>query len=351
MDYSKRLVVDFDDTLAFTKNRSWAEAEPNRDLIIHLTNLYNDGWIIDIFTARGNISCETRKDADIKYRDQIESWLFNNHVRYNTLSFDKPLAAYYIDDKSITPEEFLKLEIVSLEGGLSGASLYSDGTHVHKTAENSLQVQQWFKSASTRLSLPTIHRVVGNTITMDYIPHNPEYFDDYTYVALGLIQESLDSMKKLPITYDYNFDSYIERITGHYDLMIGDIGKHTSDYIQSFINDALLLNENLPRTFSHGDFGIKNMLFSDNNVMYLIDPITDMFGCTKIDIAKFIASLIINKYELCKVKLAFNVLCIYNDISRKSLLPLVQCEILRVYKYHPDKDFILGIMFNAEQLL
>ena len=99
MSSHKRIVLDFDDTLAFTSNRDWDNAKPNVALIEKCNELYNQGWTIDIYTARGSISCRSREEAADKYGPQIESWLLKNHVKYHALSFNKPLAAYYIDDK------------------------------------------------------------------------------------------------------------------------------------------------------------------------------------------------------------------------------------------------------------
>ena len=99
--HNKRIVLDFDDTLAFTTNRDFKNANPNIDLIEKTNQLFDEGWQIDIFTARGSLSCKTRKEARQKYEFEIEQWLLEHGVKYNLLSFEKPLAAYYIDDKGI----------------------------------------------------------------------------------------------------------------------------------------------------------------------------------------------------------------------------------------------------------
>jgi len=39
---------------------------------------------------------------------RLNNGLVNIKVKYGLLSFDKPLGAYYIDDKGITPELFWK---------------------------------------------------------------------------------------------------------------------------------------------------------------------------------------------------------------------------------------------------
>ena len=67
MKHHKRIVLDFDDTLAFPVNRDFKNAKPNKLLINKINKLHKAGWQIDIFTARGSISCETRADAEAKY--------------------------------------------------------------------------------------------------------------------------------------------------------------------------------------------------------------------------------------------------------------------------------------------
>lgn len=101
------IIVDFDDTLCLYKNADdlICSGEPNYDLINELNRLYILGYEIHIYTARGHLSCNSREDADYKYRNIIEKWLKNNNVMYNVLSFNKSLAIYYIDDKSIRPNE------------------------------------------------------------------------------------------------------------------------------------------------------------------------------------------------------------------------------------------------------
>ncbi len=106
MDYSKHIVVDFDDTLAFVENYDFENAKINVALIDRLNEYVANGWTVDVYTARGHLSCSSRKEAEEKYRNKIEALL--NNLNYRVLSFDKPFAALYIDDKAITPQEFLK---------------------------------------------------------------------------------------------------------------------------------------------------------------------------------------------------------------------------------------------------
>jgi len=334
MSPHKRIVLDFDDTLAFTSNRDWDNAKPNVALIEKCNELYNQGWTVDIYTARGSISCRSREEAADKYGPQIESWLLKNHVKYHALNFNKPLAAYYIDDKGITPEDFILADIRELEGGLSGSDIYTDGKFVHKTAKNAHEAALWYEKTGWAVCTPEIHRVVGDTITMDYIDNDPNFFEESPHKAMALIQEALDAFGDMPTESKFlTFDDYIARIVNHC----------TGANLEPF-NDIVekLSSIELEYGYCHGDFGIKNMLFNDSDSMYLIDPIPNVFGCRELDIAKFIASLIINRYDSHTQDLVINTMLAYNNwIDKYELLTLTAAEVIRVYKYHPDKDFII----------
>lgn len=335
--YNKRIVIDFDDTLAFTTDRNWADAAPNVELIEKCNKLHDSGWTIDIFTARGSISCNTRAHAEAKYGPQIREWLVKHNVKYNTLSFDKPLAAYYIDDKGISPELFLDTDIRDLEGGLSGSDIYTDGHLVHKTDKNSHEAAAWLKYAMYHnINVPKVERVVGDTITMEYIPANLTYFENNSYKAIALIQETLEKLESVEEpNKELTFDDYIGRIVGHVNKanvpMFNDIAERLSKL-------------DLQPSFSHGDFSIKNLLFYEltgEAELCLIDPIPSCFGNKQLDIPKFIASLIINEYSYKHQELSMKTLCIYNNLDIKEQWLLVASEIIRVYKYHPNKDFII----------
>ena len=342
MSLHKRIVLDFDDTLAYTSDRDWANATPNLGLIEKCNKLYEAGWIIDIFTARGSISCRSRVEASEKYGPQIEEWLNKHHVKYHALSFDKPLAAYYVDDKGITPEDFIETDIRELEGGLSGSDIYTDGKVVHKTARNAHEAAKWFKDTGDIVNTPTIHRVVGNTLTMDYIENDPNYFTDSPYKALAMIQESLDAFDSIKQTKFLTFDDYIARIVSH--VQLADL-EPFNDVIEK------LATIELEYGYCHGDFGIKNMLFNEDK-LFLIDPIPNVFGCRELDIAKFIASLMINRYSSSEQDLAIDTLLAYNKyIDKYDLLTLVAAEIIRVYKYHGDKDFIIQLVDDVMDMV
>ena len=338
--HNKRIVLDFDDTLAFTTNRDFNNAKPNVDLIEKTNALFRAGWQIDIFTARGSLSCKTRKEAELKYKPEIVKWLLKHNVLYHNISFDKPLAAYYIDDKGISPDDFLNTKIQNLEGGLSGADIYTDGKLVHKTDKRAHDVVEWFKVVKTiRVSVPQVERVVGETITMKYVEHDKDFFKNNPLRALALIQETLDKFKKIEYKDKANFQTYRNRIREHIESC--DIEQ---DVLYALVWEELDNSFWPEESFSHGDFGITNMLFNENHHLTLIDPIPEVFGCTELDIAKFIASLYINEYDKEIIDLSLRVLCTYNNLREDDINILVRCELTRVIKYHPNKEFIIGLI-------
>ena len=282
------------------------------------------------------MSCATRQEAADKYQPDMEKWLEKNGVKYHSISFDKPLAAYYIDDKGMTPESFIEVDIQKLEGGLSGSDIYTDGKLVHKQDKNAHVVHKWFNSV-VGINVPKVDRIVGETITMEYIPHDKDFFKQNKFLALGLIQEALESLKQNKVVDQLPFRSYVERIEQH-------VNASNVQAFKTVLSRLKMLQ--IEQSFSHGDFGVTNMLFNDNK-LFLIDPIPNVFGCTELDAAKFIASLYINKYDQKTIRISFEAMCVYNNIQFDKFKTLVASEIIRVYKYHPDKNFIMDCVQNV----
>lgn len=96
---SKVILIDCDGTL--TKSVCWTpeectDAEPNQDVIDKVNSLKNV-WII-IYTARA----DHLLPATVK-------WLRMNNVKYHAISNIKiPAGMGYVDDHSVTIEQFLK---------------------------------------------------------------------------------------------------------------------------------------------------------------------------------------------------------------------------------------------------
>lgn len=115
-------VIDIDDTISITTNRDFINAEPINEVIDKINYLYDKGVYIILFTARGMASQNNNPvKAELKYRVITETWLQSHGVKYHELLFGKRNADAYVDDKSMSIEEFKTLGGVTLnrEGTLN----------------------------------------------------------------------------------------------------------------------------------------------------------------------------------------------------------------------------------------
>ena len=91
--------VDLDGTLCSNTNGAYEDAVPFKNRIEKINQLYNNGNIININTARGATTGIDWYDLTVR---QLQNW----GVKYHTLTVGKK--AYYdfiIDDKAINPKE------------------------------------------------------------------------------------------------------------------------------------------------------------------------------------------------------------------------------------------------------
>lgn len=288
--HTTTIVVDFDDTLALTKTRDWTNAAPNQALINKLNALFDKGWDIHVVTARGQLSCNGDcAAADLKYRSQITEWLTLHDVNFTSLSFQKKLAAYYIDDKGCTPEVFIEnfVDRVQLRGGWSGAKVEYDSLNsvVYKTATNTPQAILWFEHAKALgYKVPTIHTVIGDTIKMEYLE------------AISFGRRMVDSAVDLVCSFNNQqhlypktpYSGYVKRCMTR---GVGVLNQHEYKTIEKLLTAA---GDFTPYTFSHGDFGVENLLQMRDG-MYMIDPIAspDLYSSYIIDIGKLYATALL----------------------------------------------------------
>lgn len=341
LNYTTTLVVDFDDTIAITHNRDWDNAMPNEALVNKLNHLYDQGWTVHIVTARGQLSCAGDCEAaDHKYRQQIENWLCSHDVKYTSLSFQKKLAAYYIDDKGITPEQFVEsFERTKLVGGWSGDAVYYDKVtdSVYKTSKNTHSVIQWFETARWYgYHVPHIHSVIGDTIRMQRL-------HEYNGGINAVIDAIYSFSKHKPLhsqAVSSNSDLYISRCRKRI--------KHVlSIYDYSFI--GILLNSAMmhtPPTFSHGDCSISNIMCNTltGKDVYFIDPLNDitLYSSWVIDIAKLYTSLSL-------INSADPMLHIIEDTAHVPIDVLKAHEVghlCRMYPYAHNKEALLQHLKN-----
>ena len=97
------IYVDIDDTICKTpKGLDYSKAKPMHDRIKKINDLYNKGYSITYWTARGTTTGIDWQNITIK---QLSNW----GAKYHNLKFNKPAYDLFIDDKNINSEEFFKL--------------------------------------------------------------------------------------------------------------------------------------------------------------------------------------------------------------------------------------------------
>ncbi|EFC9603948.1 capsular biosynthesis protein, partial [Escherichia coli] len=125
----RSIVFDVDGTLCPIRkpDEDYSELEPFEDMISLLREYKAKGFYIILYSARnmntfqgniGRIAAVTGK--------QLMEWLERHNIPYDEMHLGKPWpgrGGFYVDDKSIRPDEFLKLsyeEILALIGDEPG---------------------------------------------------------------------------------------------------------------------------------------------------------------------------------------------------------------------------------------
>lgn len=262
MKKSKTIVCDVDDTISTHYNRDYENAVPHWPIIDKLNRLYDEGWEIIYLTARGQLSFNGDLALIEKHRRPVlEAWLHKHGVKYSKLSFQKELAQYYIDDKAIRPEDFLKMDMEVLVGG-SGAEVRREGNCVIKTAKNSADVAAWYEYAANKFAvdLPEIHSVIGDTITMDYIKPSGRFAGEQLDEVVKFIHYFSHDETHIP------FSTYIARVKEHLELCHHP---KTEEILVLMYQYEQFMDEH--KSFCHGDLTIGNTIVN-NHYVYLIDP-------------------------------------------------------------------------------
>lgn len=105
-----KIVVDIDGTLCESSDGSdYGNVKPITAVINMVNKCYDAGYYVTIFTARGMNRFNSDKLAcEYHFAEITKVWLAQHTVKYNELIFGKPSADFYIDDKGIRPDEFLR---------------------------------------------------------------------------------------------------------------------------------------------------------------------------------------------------------------------------------------------------
>ena len=94
-----KLIIDIDNTICDTSTPSYLEAKPYKKLIEHFNELYDKGYHLTYYTARGGNS---GIDWTYETSKQLKKW----GVKYNKLIMHKPSYDLWIDDKCINIDDY-----------------------------------------------------------------------------------------------------------------------------------------------------------------------------------------------------------------------------------------------------
>lgn len=101
-----RIFFDIDDTLTvWNPNRDYENFEPIPEMIEKVNELYDLGFEITLFTARGMTSCGPEKISTEIIPGMIKN-LEKNGVKYHNLITHKPSYDLMVDDKALSPKDF-----------------------------------------------------------------------------------------------------------------------------------------------------------------------------------------------------------------------------------------------------
>jgi hypothetical protein len=95
---------DLDGTLCEKRHLDYENAEPFRDRIEIVNNLYDDGHTIIIETARGS-GATKGKDWDNITKEQLVGWGMKYHTLRTGIKFS---ADVYVDDLGVHSEDFFE---------------------------------------------------------------------------------------------------------------------------------------------------------------------------------------------------------------------------------------------------
>lgn len=90
---------DLDGTLCSLTEGDYERALPLLNRIRFVNQLFDDGNLIKIFTARGATS---GRNWEVVTKSQLDSW----GIKHHQLLFGKPHADVFVDDKAVNSETF-----------------------------------------------------------------------------------------------------------------------------------------------------------------------------------------------------------------------------------------------------
>ena len=103
------IYVDIDDTICETPETAlkagapdYAKAQPYEDRIEMINRLFDNGYKIVYWTARGT-------GTGVDWRDVTEEQFQEWGVKHDQIQFNKPIYDIFIDDKNMNSDSFFKM--------------------------------------------------------------------------------------------------------------------------------------------------------------------------------------------------------------------------------------------------
>lgn len=293
MSRKRTLVVDVDDTISKTYKRDYANAVPYKEMIDKLNKLHYEGWEIIYFTARGQLSTNYNiEEIERTRRPVLEKWLEENDVKYSQLLMGKPFGDYYIDDKAMTPEQFLDSSFGEKLEGRSGAEVSRVGDLVIKVAENTQMQVDWYNYATGVIEnchgfeVPEVLDSAPSVYRMAYLPTTGKFGPETIQAFIGTVESFINTP---PMgEYKGSYEKYVNRSIRMLEQPLKDrvykIAMEWEDYCDQ------------RQSFCHGDLTLDNIIHSDKP--YMIDPSIQpgIWSSWLIDIGRMMQSLD-NRYE------------------------------------------------------
>lgn len=323
---------DFDGTLALGDNTSIENMHANISAINLCNRLYQDGNTIQVCTARGNKSCKSIEERITKYKSVIENWLLTHGVQYHSLSFAKEYADAYIDDRAYNVHGQLDYQL--LDAGFTNNKVTKFNDKVIKVSKDAQNEKVWYKAAKELgFKTPKVYHADKDTLILEYISGKHE-------VDSGLYLLILDKFSKEQPINQAPYQKYLDKIQTHAE-------NNTMLYGSKKIIRSLERLD-LPNTFSHGDFSIKNLV-NTGGAIYMIDPIYDKdnFQSYQIDIAKNLFSILFYMQDVRTYK-ALKKLYVNNlGINENTIQTLMASEAARVATYKKAYTDIANNLIDA----
>lgn len=117
-NFKKVLVVDLDNTITLEDPaHAYSEKRPNLAIINKLKAYKAVGYEIILYTARRMKTFDRDESKVVAHISGITlDWLKQHDVPFDGIKFGKPFAenGFYIDDRAIRPDEFLKLTVAEI---------------------------------------------------------------------------------------------------------------------------------------------------------------------------------------------------------------------------------------------